>query len=298
MSASGPARLISIDEAIAKEVWDILLENQRLDLAEILTRALRDSAILTNEPHLDVPNVDAIIAYLDFLTGDRARQKEVLAGLKHINDAYETITDDVEQGMAGENRRMAEAWLKMVEAKREQIKAPWLTGGRAVDAYFKKLSFPVDTALTPVIRKMNEYNAAKEKRERENARILARRAQEAAEKAAAEAAAALVRAPETAGQALDDAARLSKVAAQATEHAEGRPAALTRTRGPIGAVVSSRRTWKFKVTDMRKLPWVYLMPDMAAIEQAGRIGARAPDGKPLTEIAGGEWVAEDRTSVR
>jgi hypothetical protein len=242
--------------------------------------------------------------------------QEIAAWLEHANDALiarrnhlvegakpwleiKRVDDDEAAGACAENVRMVNAFAKVAEARRTEQKQPFLEAERTVDGWHRALKESLQPALKHYHALLNafaERKRADEQRRREDEARLAReeasrRAREAAdaiaESDARNADAALQRAQEASQRAQD---------AQAAAHA--RPADLDRTRGSYGAVASTRRTWGYEVEDITQVPRSFLQVDADKVRAAMRDAGRSSDGRPLIDIPGIRWVAEDRIVVR
>jgi hypothetical protein len=186
---------------------------------------------------------EEIAAHLEFVTvALKARKKELLEGAVRFHTKFATITDDETCGkasdFAGGKGAMA-AWLKTAEEQREKLKAPYLTGGRVVDGWFKQLREDIETEQKKIREKAAAYLNDKEERARE----IARKEAEAAAQRAAEAERAAM-----ASLNMDDlnaAATAAREADIAQAHADAKPAEHSRVYGALGTTMSLRQTWKF-----------------------------------------------------
>lgn len=242
------------------------------------------------------PNRAEITRYLDYFCERlKARRDELVKALKDNAQKYPVINDDDTLGMVAENIKMVGDLQRAAEKQRVEHKAPYLEGGRTVDSWFKAWEGPLDLAIAPVQKAMNEYG------EREIAR---QRAAAEAERVAAQAeadrladlAAAELRKGRAAGAMLDLAGDAAGAADDAEARANARPADLTRTYGTFGAVASAREHWKWRVTDLKKVPRSHLMVDPDKVKLSAK--ARDASGKPTAVIAGIEWYAETTMGVR
>lgn len=255
-----------------------------------------------NTPPPPAPLTPAEIrAFLDFQMEQLlARRADILAILADMREAYPTIDDDDALGIVAENMRMAHALTRSAEDRRKGEKEPFLSGGRAVDAWFKRFQEPLDTACQPVQAAMNAYGTRIEAERRAQAVEAQRLAEQAAAQAAAEAADLLARATPPVEQELnqkfDRAAEAAQAAELAGEQANARPAAFTRTVGDYGAVTSMRSSWAWEVENIDLVPRAYMMINADAIKAAGK--PRDAQGKPLAVIAGIKWTRSLKMGVR
>lgn len=189
------------------------------------------------------PSPDAIQEYLaDTQSALVARRDEILAGYQRFLAANPNgIQDEAVQAKAADfagGKGIMGAFLKEATTARTAEKAPFLNGGRAVDGFFGSLTDPVEKCQTDMRRHMTVFANRLEAERREAARL-------EAERLAAEAALAQ---DATIFDADAEAQARAEEAAQAAEAAaalaEGSAAALSRTRGELGTVVSLRTSWK------------------------------------------------------
>lgn len=245
-----------------------------------------------------------ITTWLDFaLESLIARRAEILDALAKTAKAHPKIDDDDTLAEIGENVKMAKALTGTAEKRRVEHKEPFLTGGRAVDAWFARLIAPVGTALSPIQAAMDDYGRRMLAKRRAEAEAQAKAAREEAERKAAEAAALLAAtkpaAPGALDWAFDKAQEAADEADAATSRAESRPADLTRVTGAYGATSSLRASWKWRVVDVAKIPRQYLMVNEDAIKAAVTSGGRDPNTrKPNAVIPGVEFFEETRMGVR
>jgi hypothetical protein len=178
-----------------------------------------------------------------------------------------------------------------VDTARKTVKLEPYQATKAIDAWFANLSDRLSTAMSVIDASQNAYAKAKEAKERaallekqqlaqeealriqREAQAEARRIREEAEKAARELAEAArqtgdealadraIEAEQSAAeatQAANEAAELQIAAAQqaaaiANSQASASTADLTRTRSVIGTTTSASTSWKFSLTDIKKL---------------------------------------------
>lgn len=245
-----------------------------------------------------------ITAWLDFaLESLIARRAEILDALAKTAAAHPTIEDDEILAEIGENVKMAKALTGTAEKRRVDSKAPFLDGGRAVDAWFARLVAPVGAALSPIQATMDDYGRRMVAKRRAAAEAQAKAAREEAERKAAEAAALLAAtkpaAPGALDWAFDKAQEAADEAEAAATRAIARPADLTRVTGAYGATSSLRATWRWRVVDVTKIPRKFLMVNEDAIKAAVLAEGRDPNSrKPNAVIPGVEFFEETRMGVR
>lgn len=97
------------------------------------------------------------------------------------------VEDEDTAGRATTLAQMISAHLKTIDGKRTERKQPILEAGRTIDAHFKALSDPLDSAKRTVVGLIDAYRREQERKAAEERRKLeeqARQAREAAEAAA------------------------------------------------------------------------------------------------------------------
>jgi hypothetical protein len=145
---------------------------------------------------------------------------------------------DTEEDAAKVTNFVAKAKLlaRKAEKKREETKEPWLSRGRAVDGFFKRLSSPVVARVTRLEADLNAYARAKAERERAERLERERVEREAAEARRREEEAARRKAEEAQREAEAAAARIRSAA-----DAEERAAAEAQMREAEQEAAESRR---------------------------------------------------------
>jgi hypothetical protein len=177
------------------------------------------------------------------------------------------VTNDEQLGKAGNLVKIIRAAIQHVEGVHVAVKAPYLLGGRLVDAEKNALFGRLSAAKVKVEGIANVYlakKAADEKAERDRieaeqraAAALAAQAERdrvAAEQAAAKAVEEATNKEER-DAALDRAAEAREIAAQATAAAALAPAATMKSepvRSDEGAAVSASTDWDCRVDDYPK----------------------------------------------
>lgn len=239
--------------------------------------------------------------FLDFQHADLVRRRDVLlAALKDMTRDVQQIEDDEVLAAVSSNMSLVDHLRTRAEAARKSAKEPFWEGGKTVDGWFKILLKDTDALMTTLQQRCDTYVRAKVEARRQAELAEARRLQAEAEQRAAEAQAALrsrTAAPEAAGEALDRAAEAADQAAQAAERADAKPAEAARLYTDTGVTVSVKRTWKWRLVDIRKVPHDFLAVDEAKVKEAARNRDR-DTGRPITEIPGIEWYSEDTTIRR
>lgn len=217
--------------------------HNRPPLDELIPQEFRE-ALLSDRPDFDVKMRDLVDA------ANRAK-----------------ADDDETLGRCGDLVKSYRAIIAHVEATHKAVKAPYLEGGRLVDAERKAMLEPVERAKAKVEAIGNAYVAKREaeaKAERE--RILAE--QRAAADAASRAERERIEAEQAAARALADAANeeereaAASAAAEAARRAEeaqraaalapAAPAERTLIHSDAGATVGGKQEWLCEVEDYTK----------------------------------------------
>lgn len=227
-----------------------------------------------------------------------SRRDQLVKALLASAAAYPRIDDDEVLGEVSENMRMAGTLVRTTaKARHTEHKAPFLDGGRVVDAWFKTWAAPLEAAMAPIQQAMNAYGARKLAAAEAAAAEAKRLADAAQARAQQEAEGALRRGrPDVADSALDRVAEAAKTSEAADKLASARPADLTRSYGTFGAVASAKRTWKWRVTDIALVPRDFLMINEDAIKAVAK--QRDASGKPTYIVPGVEWFSEVSMGVR
>jgi hypothetical protein len=256
---------------------------------------------LRNTPAPPAPLTPAdITRYLNYACEDlKARRDELVKALVKTAKSYPHIADGRDDivGLCAENMRMASALSRTAEDERTTNKAPFLTGGRAVDTWFKAWAASLLSAMEPVQAAMDDFGARKLAREQAEA-LAAKALADAEADRAADAAAEALRAgrPDEASAALDRVTGAAQAAEKAEERANAKPADLTRSYGAYGAVASVRQTWGWEVTDINAVPRAHLMLNPDSIKAAAK--QRDAAGRPIADIPGIRWVPTTKMGVR
>ena len=158
--------------------------------------------------------------------------------------------------------------VKQAEAAQKQEKSLFLSGGRAVDTFFKARSERLSAALAPTMARLKAYRDEVVAAERHRHREAQERATEEARSSLAEAEAHRARAkrPSEGEQSFEerrDAIETLRLADNAAERAEAArrmalaPLEPMRIRGNDGATAFVRRSWSFEVIDRDHVPREY-----------------------------------------
>jgi hypothetical protein len=253
------------------------------------------------------PPLDELIPQ-EFREALLADKPEFLKKLDALVDAAERAKadDDETLGRCGDLVKSYRAIIAHVEATHKAVKAPYLEGGRLVDAERKAMLAPVEAAKAKVEAIGNAYVAKREAEAKaERARIEAeqRAAAEAAaraerERIEAEQAAARAAADaeseeerEAAASAAAEAARRAEEAQRAAALAPAAPAERTLIHSDAGATVGGKQEWLCEVEDYTKAmrhvrsdPKVKEAID-AAIKRLVRAGQRELTGVRIWPVA-------------
>lgn len=226
------------------------------------------------------------------------RRDELLASVTRVPAE---IADPETAGKVADLIKLFMACGKNAEAERVARKEPHLEAGRAVDAFYKRITEPLEKAkraiearLTLWQRKVAE--AERRRREEEAARL---REEEERKRQEAEAAAAQIETEEDLSAAISSEERARQAgadAAVAQKAAEAKPAELSRERGELGSVASLRTYWDFKEMDRASLDLEALRSHIPilALEQAVRSLIKA-GGRSLRGVV---IFENSRTAVR
>lgn len=184
-----------------------------------------------------------------------ARADELMAAAARVP---ETVADEEMAGRVGDYIKQVMACVKNAEAARVKEKEPHLAAGRAVDAWFKKITDSLDATKRTVEKRLTVFLRQKEAAERAAREEAARIEREAAEAARREAMAAeqAIRDAATMDEAIAAEERRKKAQAdaeKAKKEAEAKAAELSRQRGDMGSVSSLRTFWDFADLDRAAL---------------------------------------------
>jgi hypothetical protein len=253
-----------------------------------------------NAPAPPAPlSADQIRAYLDYFLAElvRKRDDELIPALKnwgtppkgrefvHIPDG-----DEDGAGIFTENQAIARALLGTLEDRRQEVKAPFLKGGKTVDEWCRDFKDKLTEHLIPIDRALMDYTTRKDAIETKRREEAARIAREEENRRIAEAQAALAReAPEaTIAHKLDAASKASGVADRA-EQAAINPRGGRSVKGIYGGRVTQVVSWEWEIEDLSKVPPEGLMVNPDWVKEMAR--ERDPNTRrPLKTIPGIKWV--------
>lgn len=220
------------------------------------------------------------------------RLQELLASSQR---APATIADDEQAEKCTSLTKMLKELAKSAENSRTKEKEPHLNAGRAVDAFFAKITEPATLAAKDIEKRLTAYVQAKREAERKAALEAAKKAQEEAERKAQEAAQL-----ESAGltdMANETMAEAQKVEATATrlEAKAADDKQLGKVRSDLGST-SARKHWVVEIDDRSKIDWQTLGRFITddAIMQALRAYVQS-GGR---ELAGAKIWQDEKVVVR
>jgi hypothetical protein len=188
------------------------------------------------------------------------------------------VKDEASLALAGDILTSVSGSLKSVEARRAFFVKPIKDHARAIDAFFKRITDPLEDANTELRRKMGAYRE-----------VQFRKAEEERLKRDAEAAAAAAEAEELrtkAEKAKGKKAKELEAAAAAAEEKSLVAASQSITAAPSRSVapgIKARKRWTFEVVEPSKVPRIYLEIDEPAIRRAVMSGVREIAGIRIFE---------------
>lgn len=189
------------------------------------------------------------------------------------------IADDEMLGKAADFAAQIRANMKKIEGIREGVKEPINEAAKVVQGFFKAMMLDrLEVCAKGINAKQTAYlqaKAARERADREKARILAE--QEAAAKLKLAEAAPTAERVEAAIVAEDKAASAAKEAA-------AKPADMVRHRSDLGVTTSLRSVLKFRVIDKAKVPLQYMAIVDAAVMGAAKVSKDPVDEQPVPGI--------------
>ena len=207
------------------------------------------------------------------------RRDELIAASER---APAVVADEGTAGKIADFIKQLAACIKNTETHRVAEKEVFLSAGRTVDGWFKKIGDPLIEAKRKIEGRLTVYQRQKaeaERRAREEAERIAREEAERAAKAAAEAEAAIKAAPDLQAAIVAEAAAAQAAAdaEKAKKAAEAKPAELSRSRGDYGAVASLHTFWDFADLDRATLDLEALRQHIPAdaLEKAVRAFVKA-----------------------
>lgn len=230
------------------------------------------------------------------VAGDYSKLQERLDELMGSASRAPLTLENVEQAEKCTSlTKMLKELAKAAENARVQEKEPHLNAGRAVDAFFGKISEPATSTAKDIEKRLTAFTQAQREAERKAALEAARKAKEEADRMAAEAA-ELERAgmSDMATQTMADA---QKVEATATR-LEARAAddkELGKVRSDLGST-STRKQWKVEITDRNKIDWSVLCGFVSDDAILTAIRAYVQSGG--RELAGAKIWQEETVIVR
>lgn len=205
-----------------------------------------------------------------------ARFLELEIGCGRVPDP---IANAEEAGLVTDFIAQCQAQLRVAEATHKEEKASYLSGGRIVDAFFKRRCERLSAALVPVLARLKNYRdrlvaseAARYAAALEVANTELRRAreEEARHRNAAERVAQNGQDADARAQAAQH-LRLAEAAAErvweATQRAAREPEPI-RIEGDYGAVAYATRSWSYEVVDLDAVPRNYLTLDNERVRAA------------------------------
>lgn len=192
------------------------------------------------------------------VAGDYTKLQERLDELLGSASRAPQTIENVEQAEKCTSlTKMLKELAKAAENARVQEKEPHLNAGRAVDAFFGKISEPATSTAKDIEKRLTAFTQAQREAERKAALEAARKAKEESDRMAAEAA-ELERAgmADMATQTMADAQKVEATAtrleAKAADDKE-----LGKVRSELGST-STRKQWKVEITDRSKIDWSQL----------------------------------------
>jgi hypothetical protein len=209
-----------------------------------------------------------------------ARTEDLLGS---VSRAPQTVDSEETAGRVADLIRMIGHAGQKAEAERKAEKEPHLEGGRAVDAWFKRITDPLAEAKARLQKPLDAFLKQKAAAERDRREAEARALKEAAEREAAQ--------MQTPAQ-MDAAIAIEARAQEVQQSAQARPAELARTRGDYGGVATLRTVWKHEVTDPSLVPREFLVVNDAAIKAAIK-GAAKPGELKIPGVR----IFEDSSAV-
>ncbi len=203
-----------------------------------------------------------------------ARADELKESVARMPDEIE---DEVMAAKFTDTGAMVNACRKAAEAARVAEKAPFLDGGRQIQAYFGAPLATLDALKRKIQGPLTEFQIKKEREERRRLEAERKAAEERAKKLAEEAKDEVD---------LEEAVAAEDHAHTAAKAAEAKPAELSQSRGQYGSVASLRKTWTFTIENRSLIPIERLRPYLSddAIDKAIRSLIRAevtPTGKAV-----------------
>ena len=189
--------------------------------------------MLSNNP----PEGDALTLRLGEMHASlQERADELLAAVARVPATLDETTHDRAAAFVKQMKLHA----RKIDESRTAEKEPYLEGGRTIDAWFRRLSDPINVACKGVETKITAFLRAKADAERKAREEDARKAREEAERRAAE---MRTQADLTAAVAAEE------TAAQAEKAAAAKVTDLARTRTAYGTTSTLRTVLDFEIVD-------------------------------------------------
>lgn len=184
----------------------------------------------------------------------REKHDPLLTGAQKLIEAAaripDVIEDDETAGKAGDYIKLVTGSKKSLEAERVSEKEPYLSLGRVVDGFFKRVTDSLDASKAKAQRPLDTF--LKKKAFEEQQRRLAeaeRLRKESAEQQAAAEALEKARMQSASDSVMEQAVVTEQAAAKVQASAEVRPAQLASSRGESGARASLRTRWVGEIAE-------------------------------------------------
>lgn len=222
---------------------------------------------------------------------------ETAALAKRADAAPKEVASDADVEVIGGIVKDARALTNRARNAHKIEKEPYLTGGKAVDAFFKVFTERLDRIVTILEGRASAYHNRKAEEERrrraeEAARIRAEedRKRLEAEKAKREA---------TQARKIEEADRLS-THADAMEASAAAPAAdmIEKTRTASGVSVSAETKWEYRIVDYQLIPLDKLRPYLKREEVEKAIRSFVRINKNAEPLSGVEIFEDIKTKFR
>lgn len=215
-----------------------------------------------------------------------ARAAELTKALKEAIDAAPVIETEGQLSAMADNMRMAAAWKRTAEERRKDAKAPFLDGGREIDAWFREVGTAMSGPLAECQKAMDAYQTKVAAEKRRAAEAAAAKAREEADRKAAEAAAAAFADgddseddAEVVMEKVEAAQRAAGRAERAEGKATGSVASHVRSHTDLGTVATGREVVEFDVTEPGLVAREFLVVDPALIRAWLREQMATPEAK-------------------
>ena len=198
-----------------------------------------------------------------------ARRDELVRACEAFLAKYPVIESEDVAGAAAENMEMIRKHRKRIEDSFKEAKAPYLEGGRAIDAWFNGLR----TTLTEASDRIGKPAAAWALKVRER-REAASRAEAEHRQREADAASAIARKAAQDGMgsiltgSLYGVAIATAKAAEAAASGVYDTAANTRQTGIYGSTSTLKEAWEIEVIDAALIPRQFLTVDLPALKRS------------------------------